>query len=412
MVKNKPIVGLDIGTKKVCALVGQFIEGSQKPEIIGIGMSPSVGLRKGVVSDVEETVSSISAALEEAEKMAGVPLSDVYLGINGAHTNFLTSKGVIAVSRASGEIGEDDVARAIEAAEAVSLPPNSEVLHSIPFSYTVDDQEGITDPVGMNGVRLEAVVHIITGSTPIIKNFTKCVLRTGVDINELVFNPLAASLACLSDRQKELGCVLIDIGAGTTGLAIYEEGNLLYANVLPIGGAHVTNDIAIGLRTSVDIAEKVKLEYGFAIAKEISKHETIDLSTISDEEKDRVLRHHVAEIIEARLSEIFSMVRAELKKIGKDVLLPAGVILVGGTAKMPGIVDLAKEKLKLPCQVGFPRETKGIVEKIDDPSYACALGLMLWGFDSEIGKEHFGFLRRGPFLEKLKKWFKSFLPVI
>lgn len=410
MANFKSVVGLDIGTSKISIVVGQKSEGSKKPEIIGFGVAPSTGLRKGVVSDVEETVSNISTALEEAERIAGLSLSSAYLGINGSHISFLTSKGVIAVSRASGEIGEDDVARAIEAAEAVSLPPNAEILHSIAHSYTVDDQQNITDPIGMNGVRLEAIVHIITGSSPIIKNFTKCVLRTGLDINELVLNPLASSTACLTDRQKELGCALIDIGAGTTGIAVYEEGSLLYSTVLPIGGGHITNDIAIGLRTSIDIAERVKLEYGFAIAKEISKHESIDLSSISEEEKEKVLRYEVAEIIEARLNEIFSMVRSELKKIGKDILLPSGAVLVGGGSKLAGITDLAKEKLKLPCQVGFPQELKGIVEQMDDPSFACAVGLMLWGMDSESGGTHFSFLSKGPALDKVKKWFKSFLP--
>ncbi len=410
MADSKIVVGLDIGTSKVCVVVGQRLEGSKTPEIIGFGIAPSTGLRKGIVSDIEETTSSISAALEEAERIAGTSLSNVFLGINGAHISFLTSKGVIAVSRASGEIGEDDISRALEAAEAISLPANSEVLHVIPSSYTVDNQQGITDPIGMNGVRLEAMAHIITGSTPIIKNFTKCVLRTGVDINELVLNPLAASRACLTDRQKELGCALVDIGAGTTSLTVYEEGNLLYTAILPIGSGHITNDIAIGLRTSIDTAEQVKLEYGFATAKEISKHETINLSSLSKEE-GKVLRQHVAEIIEARLNEIFSMVRAELKKAGKDTLLPSGVIFVGGGSKLPGIIDLAKEKLKLPCQVGFPLELKGVVEKVDDPAYACCVGLMLWGLDSETGKGHFGFLRQGgPAVDKIKKWFKSFLP--
>jgi cell division protein FtsA len=410
MADSIPVVGLDIGTSKVCVVVGQRLEGSKTPEIIGFGTAPSSGLRKGVVSDIEETVSSISAVLEEAERIAGISLSSAYLGVNGSHISFLTSKGVIAVSRASGEIGEDDVGRAIEAAEAVSLPPNAEILHSIPYMYTVDNQQEITDPIGMNGVRLEAITHIVTGSTPIIKNFTKCVLRTGLDINELVLAPLASSLSSLTDRQKELGCILIDIGAGTTGLAVYEEGNLLYTAILPIGSGHITNDIAIGLRIPIDVAEKVKLEYGFASAKEISKHETIDLSSLNGEE-GKVLRHHVAEIIEARLNEIFSMIRSELKKIGKDVLLPSGAVLVGGGSKLAGITELAKEKIKLPCQVGFPMELKGIVEKIDDPIYACSVGLMLWGMDSEQGKGHFGFLKQGgPIVDKVKRWFKSFLP--
>jgi len=408
--KNKPIVGLDIGTNQIKVIVSQINDNHKKPEIIGFSSVPSFGLRKGVVNDVEETVSSISNALEEAERISGATISNVYLGVNGAHISFITSKGVIAVSRPSGEISADDVARAIEAAEAISLPPNCEVLYSLPFSYTVDDQEGITDPVGMNGVRLEAIVHIITGQTPIIRNFVKCVGRTGTDVEELVVNPLASSLAVLSERQKELGCVLLDIGAATTGIAVFEEGNLLYTNILPIGGAHITNDLAIGLRTSIDIAEKVKLEYGFAVSKEISKHETIDLSVVNEEEKGKVLRHHVAEIIEARLSEIFSMVKQELKKIDKDMLLPAGAILVGGTAKMPGIVDLAKDKLKLPAEVGFPRDVRGIVEKIEDPSFAAAYGLMLWGVNADQGLSRISFFKENPFLDKIKKWFKLFLP--
>ncbi len=260
----------------------------------------------------------------------------------------------------------------------------------------------------MNGIRLEADTLIIYGSEPSIRNLTKCVFQAGIDIDDLVVSPIASSKAVLTDRQKELGVVLVDIGGGTTSLAVFEEKNLLFTSILPIGAAHITNDIAIGLRCPIDVAEKVKLEYGFSLPSEISDKETIDLSKIDKNEEGEVSRHHLAEIIEARLSEIFSLVNKELKKIKKDKLLPSGVVLTGGGSKLPGIVDMTKEYLSLPVQIGFPKELGGVTEKVDDPAYTVALGLVFGGIEIKSGKTIN--LPQGPVFDKVRKWFKSFLP--
>ncbi len=410
MVKSDLVVGLDVGSTKIVTCVGQKKENQNKLEVIGVGLSPTSGIRRGVVTDVEDVISSISSSLEQAERMAGVPLSRCYLGIGGSHIGCLLSRGVVATSHPEGEITQDDVKRVVEAAQAVSLPSNSEILHVVPKNYIVDGEPGITDPVGMNGVRLEVETLIIYGQTPVIKNLTKCVLQAGIDIKEFITSPLASARSVLDDRQKELGVILIEIGGGTTQLAVYEEGELLYVSVLPVGASHITNDLAIGLRTSIDVAEKVKLEYGLASSAGVSKKETIDLKKLDKMEEGEVSRFQVAEIIEARLEEIFSMVRKELKGIGKDSLLPAGAVLTGGGAKLPGIVDFAKEKLRLPAQIGFPGAVLGIVDKISDPMYATCVGLCIWGFERGKESKFFISLPEVEILEKIKRWFKSFLP--
>ncbi|EKD49250.1 MAG: hypothetical protein ACD_63C00209G0002 [uncultured bacterium] len=371
-------------------------------------------MRRGVIVDVEEAVGSISTALEKAERVTGIPIESAFVSISGAHIESQLSKGVIAVSRADGEIGEDDVSRVIEAAQAITLPTNHEILHVVPKTFLVDDQEGIKDPVGMSGVRLEVEAHIIQGASSFIKNLTKCIYRTGVDIDDLVLAPLAAAEAVLTKRQKELGVVLVDIGAGTTGMIAYEEGDLLHTKILPVGAEHITNDIAIGLRTSVDIAEKIKLEYGTALATSVEKNEKIDLSKIDKNEEQVVDREEIVEIIEARLSEIFSLVDKELKKIGKSGQMPAGVVLTGGGSKMPDIVDFAKEDLRLPTQIGVPSDIPIAVDKVDDPAFATSVGLVLWGAETEIksGKFSVGGIPDsvGDTVDKMKKWFKTFLP--
>ncbi len=413
MAKRKEgIIGLDIGSTKIATVVGVKNEGDKIPHIVGSGYSICRGVKKDIIIDIEDTISCISSSLEEAERISGLPVDHVFLGIGGARISSLNSRGAIAVSRADGEITTEDISRVIEAAQAVSIPANFEIIHVIPRNYTIDGQEGISDPVGMTGVRLEVETHIIFGSSPVIKNLTKCVYQSGADIDELIFVPLAASYAVLSDRQKELGVCLIDIGGEVTHIAVFEEGNVLHTAVLPLGSGHITNDIAIGLRTSIDIAEKVKKEYGFAQPKEVNKKDIIDLSQIDASEKEKVSKKEVSGIIEARLSEIFSLVNQELKKIDRKGSLPAGIVLVGGGAKLPGIVDVAKESLNLPAQIGFPKELEGIVDRLDDPAYATSIGLMLWGMQSISGRK--GFIGNFPQIEsvmkKIKKWTKSFLP--
>lgn len=418
MTKEQIIVGVDIGTSNVRVVVTQQL-GADKPlQVIGVGKVPSAGVRHGSIVDIEDSLKCIAEAVEKAEKVTGVPIEECYVSIGGNHIMSKTSKGVIAVSRADGEISNEDVNRVIDAASAISLPANREILHLIPRSFTIDNQEAIKNPVGMNGVRLEVDALVVEGGSPFIKNLNKCVAEAGLNIKELILSVLAASRATLTKRQKELGVVILDLGGGSTSMCVYEEGNIIHLAVLPIGGVSITNDLAIGLRTSIEVAEKVKLEYGSAMPLEINKKDQIDLSKISRTEEGMVPRRKVAEIIEARLEEIFGMCAKELKKIGRMGLLPAGVVLTGGGAKMPGIIDLAKIQLGLPVQIGFPMELEGVVEKIDDPSFATSVGLILWGKDLDqkdqkrfsLGIPSWSINSMAGTVDKIRKWFKAFLP--
>ncbi|MFH1509371.1 MAG: cell division protein FtsA [bacterium] len=378
MAKEEYSVGIDVGSHTVRVVVARFDETEGKPKIVGVGKTPSAGIRRGMVVDIEEAVSSISTALEQAERTSGFPIERALIAVGGSHLASQPSKGVIAVSRADSEIGEDDIARAIDAAAAVSVPPNSEILHVIPKDYIVDSQEGIKDPIGMTGIRLEVDTVIIEGSVNYMKNLTKCVYRAGINTEDLVVGPLAAANSVLTKRQKELGVVMVDIGAGTTSIIVFEESDLMHISVLPIGSAHITNDLAIGLRTSIDVAEKVKLEYGTASTKDVTAKDDIDLSQIAKGEEGVVSRKQVADIIEARLQEIFTMVDQELINIDRSGMLPAGSVLVGGGVKLPGVVDIAKDALRLPAQIGFPQNVDSPVEATDDPAFAVATGLVTW----------------------------------
>ena len=413
MNKDDVIVGLDIGSNKVRVLVAKVDSETEDIHIVGMGESQALGMRKGTIVDVEETTTSISNALEKAERTSGIPIEHAFVSFSGSNVVAQPSKGVIAVARADNEITEDDVSRVIEAASAVSLPANFEILHVIPKAFTVDNQGGVKDPVGMNGIRLEVETLIIEGSTSNIKNLSKCISRSGLEIDDLVTSPLAISYSLLNKKQKDLGIVSIDIGSGTTGLIVFEEGDIIHTSILPVGSEHITNDLAIGLRTSIETAEKVKLEYGYAKSSDVNKKDKIDLSKLDSKENQIVTKKHISEIIEARLSEIFSMVNRELKNIGKAGKLPAGAILSGGGVKLPGIVDLAKQELKLPAQIGFPENVKGVIEKLDDPTYATIVGLIFWG-KSHIDKQKTGvgvqFSSVSDTVGKIRGWFKNFLP--
>ncbi len=414
MAREKIIVGLDVGTCNIRAAVAHQVRDGFSPQILGVGKAVSSGLRKGVVVDLEETTKNIKEALQLAERISGVQIEQVFVGIGGSHISCRLSRGVIAVSRADGEISEEDKARAVSAASAVSLAPNREILHILPRRFTVDGQTAIKDPVGMNGVRLEVDALIVEGATPFIKNLIKCIREADIDEAGLLLACLADSRAVLTKRQKELGVLLLDLGGGTTGLTVYEEGDILHCQILPVGSMHITNDIAIGLRTSIDAAEKIKLEYGSALADSIGKKEMIDLARLGEGD-GQVSRLQVAEIVEARVSEILDLVNKELKKIDRAGLLPAGVVLVGSGAKLPGLVELTKEKLKLPVQIGFPQGLEGIIDQIDDPGFATVCGLILSALSDEIKPESHGAFEGitdniGPTVSKIKKWLKGFAP--
>jgi len=408
MPKENVVVGLDIGTTKATICVGQVSEGLIN--IIGFSRVPNNGLRRGIVVDIEDTVSAITSALEEAERMSGVPITSAQVAIGGYHITSTVSKGVVAVSRADGEISKNDVNRVMEAARTVALPPNREILHVIPKYFTVDGQTNLAEPVGMTGIRLEVEAAVVSGSTAAIKNLSKCVNQAGLKIEEMIFSPIAAGKLLLNKKQKELGVVLIDIGGGTTSMALYESGDILHCAVIPVGSMHITNDIAIGLRTSLEIAEKVKIKYGCAVPGEISESEMINLANFDQTDNQRVERRYVAEIIHARLMEIFSLIRDELRKVGKDGMLPAGIVFTGGGSKLEGLVGLAKEELRLPAQLGETNiEIAGVVDKLDYAIYSTSVGLILNGFENQ-GENHNILMLDGGVIDKAKSFFKQFLP--
>jgi len=416
MAKNKTIVGIDVGTSKVRTIVAS-VRGKEdaKLKIMGVGESISFGMRKGVVVDIEEMTKSIKKSTEQAERVAGIPIEKAYIAIGGNHIKARPSKGIAAVSRADEEVSEDDVLRAINNASAISLGPNKEVLDIIPREFNLDGQEGIQDPRGMNGVRLEVDTLIIEGQVQYLKNLRKCFALNRTEIEGMTLNILAASDAVLSKKQKELGVMVLDFGAGTVAMSVYEEGKLLDIYILPVGSAHITNDIAIGLRTSVEVAERVKLVYGSCLPDEINKKDTIDLSKIDNNEEGIANRKELAKIIEARIDEIFILINKELRRINRERLLPAGVVLVGGGSKIPGIIDLAKNRLKLNVQIGYPQEIGGLNDKVDDPTYATVAGLIFRAMElSEGDRDRRMFLSgttsaRGIF-GKIKKIFRIFLP--
>jgi cell division protein FtsA len=416
MIKEGIITGLDIGSTTIRIAVGQLNPHDHKIHVLGAAEHPAEGVNKGAVTSIEDAVSSISGALEKVERMTGVPVEHAYVGINGSHITSQESHGVIAVSKADGEIREEDVERVIEAAQAVATPPNYEILHVIPRSFTVDNQKGIKDPIGMSGIRLEVDAQIVQGLSAQIKNLTKCIYRTGIDIDDVVLGVLASAEAVLTKKQKDLGVALLNIGGATTSLLVFEEGDVLHTAILPVGASHVTNDIAIGLRTSIDLAEKVKIEYGSALPEEINKREDINLAEIDNREEGIVSRKHVAEIIEARCEEIFTMADKELQKIDRSGLLPAGIVITGGGAKMSGLLEVAKREFKLPASLGFPLDLgPTAVDKINDLNFSTAIGLLYWGasFMQKSSGGKFSMPKMtavSDVTNKMKKWFKSLIP--
>ncbi len=380
MAKDNLVTGLDIGTSKISVCVGTMSEGTI--HIVGVSTIQHGGLRKGVITDIEETVSAVSHALEEAERMAGTSIQHAYIGLSGSHVETLPAKGVVAVSKPNGEIDTTDVLRVIDAAKTVALPQNRELIHVFPHHFTVDGHEEIRDPVGMNGIRLEVDALVISSSSSALRNLIKTVDQAGLAIDGIVFGPLATAKAITTKAQRESGVVVVDLGAGSTSMAVYEDSELIHAASLPVGSKHITNDIAIGLRKNLDVAEAIKLKYGSVIPENIRESEMINLSVLDPAEDEKISRKHVSEIIEARISEIFQLIKEELQKIGKDGLLPAGIIFSGAGANLEDLCELARKQLRLPAELGFPTAPmSGMIDKIDNPLYATSVGLVLWGME-------------------------------
>lgn len=405
--KEEYYVGLDVGSSKITAVVGQPDEEGVL-SIIGVGTSYITGLKKGVVTEIEETVSGISEAIEMAEGVSGSAIATATININGGHISSTNSRGVVAVARADQEITKNDISRAEDAAQAVQIPANKELIHVIPRFFVVDNGDSVKEPRGMSGVRLEVETHLIAVSSQAIKSLTKVVTQAGVGIEDVVVSPLAAAKAALTKRQRELGCVLVDIGAATTGMSVFIDDSVLYTKVFPVGAAAITNDVAIGLRTSVDVAEKVKRKFGYAVSADVPEANKVDLSAIDIHEEGIVPTRHVAEIIQDRTEEIFRLVQDELKKIKYDTLLPAGIVLTGGGAKLSGIEELAKSFFRLPVNIGKPHSLGGLTEKVYDPLYSTAVGLLLYSYEEKEQKGGAGVVATT--YERVKKIFKIFLP--
>ncbi|HYM36138.1 MAG TPA: cell division protein FtsA [Steroidobacteraceae bacterium] len=400
------IVGLDIGTSKVVAIVGEMTANSQI-EVIGIGSHPSRGLKKGVVVNIESTVQSIQRAVEEAELMAGCEIHSVYAGIAGSHVRSLNSHGIVAIRNK--EVAPDDVERVIDAARAVAIPADQKILHILPQEFIIDNQEGIREPVSMSGVRLEAKVHIVTGAESAAQNIVKCVQRCGLAVEDVVLEQLASSYATLTEDEKELGVCLVDIGGGTTDIAVFSGGAIRHTAVIPIAGDQVTNDIAVSLRTPTHYAEEIKMKFACALSQLANADETIEVPSVGDRPPRRLARQTLAEVVEPRYEELFGLIREELRRSGFEEVIAAGVVLTGGSAKMEGAVELAEEVFHMPVRLGIPQHVTGLVEVVRNPIHATGVGLLLYGRENYLRGHRESPLTgsaRGVW-ERMKTWFQG-----
>ncbi|MCU0241665.1 MAG: cell division protein FtsA [Vicinamibacteria bacterium] len=383
--KDRYVVGIDIGTHKVCAIVAELTEESRL-DIIGIGQSDSKGLRKGVVINLEATVDCIKRVIEEAELMAGVEIGSVYVGVAGTHVRGFNSRGVVAISSKSRVIEREDIRRSIEAAKAVSIPVDRQILHVLPQEFVVDDQDGIGDPRGMTGTRLEVNAHIVTCSTTAAQNIVTCVNRAGLEVCDTILTQIAAEATCLTPDEKELGVALVDIGGGTTDLAIFERGSLWHTAVLQVGGEHFTNDVAVALRTPVNEAEKIKKKHGCALVSLVPEEESIEVPSVGGRKPRIMARQLLAEVIQARAEELCQMVATEIRRAGFERSLNSGVVLTGGGAILEGMTEIAEQIFDMPVRCGTPAGVGGLVDVVASPVYSTAVGLVLCGLRSRSGQ--------------------------
>jgi cell division protein FtsA len=399
------IVGLDIGTSKVVALVGEVNENGEV-EIVGIGSHASRGLKKGVVVNIESTVQSIQRAVEEAELMAGCQIHSVYVGIAGSHIRSLNSHGIVAIR--DREVQSLDVERVIDAAQAVAIPADQKILHILPQEFIIDNQEGVKDPLGMSGVRLEAKVHLVTCAVNAIQNIEKCVRRCGLEVEDVILEQLASSYAVLTDDEKELGVCLVDIGGGTTDIAIFTEGAIKHTGVIPIAGDQVTNDIAMALRTPTQHAEEIKIKYACALTQLTGVDETIKVPSVGERQPRDLSRQALAEVVEPRYDELFTLIQAELRRSGFEDLIPAGIVLTGGTSKMEGAVELAEEIFHMPVRLGAPNAISGLMDIVRNPIYATGVGLLNYGQNQGVTAMKSTVVQpEAGFVERIKQWFKG-----
>lgn len=400
------IVGLDIGTTKICAIIGNLTEDGL--DIVGIGTSPSKGLRKGMVINIDSTVEAIQKSIREAELMAGCEIKSVFAGIAGGHIKGFNSQGVIAIKNR--EVTSDDVRRVIDAAKAIAIPMDREVIHILPQEFIIDDQDGIKEPLGMSGVRLEAKVHIVTGAIASAQNIVKSCQRAGCDVADIVLEQLASAEAVLSADEKELGVAMIDIGGGTTDIAIFVDGAIKHTAVLSLGGNHLTNDIAVGLRTPVGEAEKIKQQYGCCLTSMVGKDETIEVPSVGGREPRILSRQLLAEILEPRVEEIFTLVNREIVRSGFGDLMASGVVITGGTCILPGMPELAEQVFNLPVRRGLPRDIGGLADVVNSPVYATGVGLVRYG-SRNLQTKNFSIGQENVFdkvFRRMKEWFGEF----
>ena len=403
---KKLIVGLDIGTSKVVAIVGE-ISGGNEIEIVGIGCHTSRGLKKGVVGNIESTVQSIQRAVEEAELMAGCQIQSAYAGIAGSHIWSLNSHGIVAIR--DKEVVAGDVDRVIDAARAVAISADQRILHILPQEFVIDHQDGVREPIGMSGVRLEARVHMVTGAVSAAQNIVKCVRRCGLEVDDIILEQLASSEAVLTEDEKDLGVCLVDIGGGTADIAVFTGGAIRHTAVIPIAGDQVTNDIAVALRTPTQFAENLKIKYACALAQLASPEETIEVPSIGERPSRRLARHTLAEVVEPRYEELLTLVQTEIRRSGFETMIAGGVVLTGGSSKMEGLVELAEEVFRMPVRLGVPQSVSGLVEVVRNPIYSTGVGLLLFGHKNVAehypdARMHLGF--KGVF-DRMKHWFQG-----
>ena len=411
MPAGEPIVGLDIGTTKICCVIAE-VDKFKEPKILGVGVCPSQGLRKGVVINLDQTVQSIKKSVKEAELMAGVEVNVAYTGIAGDHIKSLNSKGVVAVSHSDNEISEDDVTRVLEAARAIALPLEREIIHVLPQEFIVDEQKGIKEPIGMSGVRLEVEAHIITSAVTSAQNLYKSVERAGIHITDLVLEPFAAGFAILGEDEKELGVGLIDLGGGTTDITLFYDGSIRHSAIIGLGGSNVTNDIAFGLRTPIEQAEEIKINHGCCLKEMSEPDDTIHVPGIGGRPPRQVSKSVLVSIIQPRMEEIFELALREIKKSDYLDLLSSGIVLTGGGSMIEGTAELAEQIFGLPVRIGYPKGFGGLVDTVRTPVFSTAVGLVLYGIKKESGEKRFDYSdiskNGSSIISKIGKIFKSF----